>query len=86
MKYLLPILFLLAGCSTTVPVTQKFPQAPQVLQQPCKPLKEVQKDSNLVELTKVVVENYTEYYMCAETVQGWLDWYTTQKRIFEELK
>lgn len=87
MKYLLILLTLvLGGCSTTVPVTQKFPEIPQVLQQPCKPLKEVEKDASLIDLTKVVVENYTEYYQCSETVNGWIMWYTMQKSIYKELK
>lgn len=77
---------LLAGCSTVVPVTQKFPEAPQVLLQPCKPLKELNKDASLVDLTKVVVENYSEYYLCSELVLGWQDWYKTQQKLYKELK
>lgn len=77
---------LLVGCSTTVPVTQRFPQAPDTLLQQCVPLKEVAKDASLVDLTKVVVENYTLYYQCSTLVEGWHQWYKTQQNIYKELK
>lgn len=77
---------LLSGCSTVVPVTQKFPQAPTTLLQQCSPLKELQQDSSLVDLTKVVVENYTKYYECSTLVEGWQDWYRRQEQIYKELK
>lgn len=84
MKYLL-VLLLLTGC-TTVPVTAKFPEAPNILQTQCPALKQAADDAKLSDLTKTVVENYGEYYLCAETVNGWIEWYTKQKKIFEELK
>jgi len=87
MKYLLVLLTLfVAGCSTTVPVTQKFPEAPQVLFEQCEQLKEVAKDASLVDLTKVVVENYTKYYQCGILVEAWQQWYKTQQQIYKELK
>lgn len=84
MKYLF-IVLLLAGC-TTVPVTQKFPEAPEVLQQSCKPLEQASTSATVSEFAKVVVHNYTEYYQCANIVDGWQEWYKNQKKIFEELK
>ena len=87
MKYILILLSsLLVGCSTTVPVTQKFPQAPEILLQQCQQLKEVNKDASLVDLTKIVVENYTQYYQCSALVEGWHQWYKTQQQIYKELK
>lgn len=86
MKYIALILLLLTGCSTTVPVTQKFPQAPDVLMQQCEQLKEVAKEASLVDLTKVVVENYTKHYQCSVLVHGWQEWYKTQQNIYKELK
>jgi uncharacterized protein YcfL len=77
---------LLVGCSTVVPVTQKFPQAPQVLLEPCKPLKQLQQDSSIVDLTKIVVDNYTQYYECSNLVNGWQEWYKVQQNIYKELK
>jgi hypothetical protein len=40
MKYLL-ILLVLAGCSTTVPVTMKFPEVPDKLLQKCPQLQKI---------------------------------------------
>lgn len=83
---LLFILLLLGGCSTVVPVTQRFPEAPSTLLQQCPPLKQLQQETNLVDLTKVVVENYTQYYNCSTLVEGWQDWYRRQQNIYKELK
>jgi hypothetical protein len=87
MKAILVMLsLLLAGCSTVVPVTQKFPQVPQVLLEQCKPLKQAPQDSSIIDLTKVVVDNYTQYYECSNLVQGWQEWYKVQQNIYKELK
>lgn len=85
-RTLILLSLLLVGCSTTVPVTQKFPQAPDILLQQCQQLKEVNKDASLVDLTKIVVENYAQYYQCSALVEGWHQWYKTQQQIYKELK
>jgi hypothetical protein len=85
MKYILVLLFLLTGCQT-VPVTVKFPQAPTILQNTCNELKLVPDNAKLSDVTRTVVENYSEYYLCAETVNGWQDWYVKQKKLFEAVK
>ena len=38
------------------------------------------------ELIGAVVENYGTYYQVVEKLQGWQDWYRTQKAIFEQVK
>ena len=86
MKYVIILLLLLSGCSTVVPVTQKFPEAPETLLQQCDALKELSKDASLVDLTKTVVENYTKYYQCSILVEGWQEWYKAQRQIYKELK
>lgn len=86
MKFILVLILLLSGCSTVVPITQKFPEAPQILLQQCEQLKQVSKDASLVDLTKVVVENYTKYYECSVLVGGWHEWYRAQQKIYKELK
>jgi hypothetical protein len=83
-KYLL--LLLLTGCSTVVPVTQSFPLAPEVLLEPCKPLKPAPDNATLSQLTKTVVENYTEYHQCSGLADAWREWYTSQKQLFKELR
>ena len=38
---------------------------------------------SLTEFTKTVVENYVLYHECKVKVEGWSEWYTKQKAIFE---
>jgi len=84
MKLVYILLLLLAGCSTTVPVTQKFPVAPQLLQEPCSKLQTITGDRvSIVDYTKTVTHNYTLYHECAAKNSAWLDWYQKQKSIFE---
>ena len=85
--YSLLFVALLTGCSTTVPVVMKFPDAPPSLKQPCAALKKIESESvSIVELHKTVVENYTNYYECSIKVDEWNEWHTKQNKIFEEVK
>jgi len=57
------LVFLLSACSTTVPVTAKFPQAPgKLVQEPCPNLQKLQDEAKLSDVAKTVTVNYTEYY------------------------
>jgi hypothetical protein len=87
MKYL-TILFvtLLTGCSTTVPVVAKFPEAPTKLLVKCPQLNKVNDDAKLSDIAKTITVNYTEYYTCAVKNDAWIEWYQVQKTIFEGLK
>ena len=86
MKYLL-LTLLLAGCTTVVPVKQKFPEAPAALREQCEQLKQVQGTNvSITDLLKVVVQNYTLYHECSTKVEGWQEWYTEQERIFKDVK
>ena len=74
MKYLL-ILLLLAGCSTTVPVKQKFPNATPELMKKCESLKKIEGDKvAITDMLKVIIQNYSLYYECSTKVDGWQDW------------
>jgi hypothetical protein len=88
MKFLVIALALtLSACSTTVPVTAKFPQAPGTLvQEPCPDLKKLQDETKLSDVAKIVTVNYSEYYMCAVKLEAWQRWYREQKTIYEGLK
>lgn len=87
MKTLLLTLALLTGCSTVVPVTQKFPEAPGMqAMTPCPELQKLQDKAQLTDVAKTVVANYTEYYTCAVKLDAWINWYTQQQIIFKELK
>ena len=78
---------MLSACSTTVPVTAKFPQAPGTLvQEPCPDLKKLQDEAKLSDVAKTVTVNYSEYYMCAVKLEAWQRWYREQKTIYESLK
>jgi uncharacterized protein YcfL len=84
---LIVLAFLITGCSTAVPVTQNFPQAPDLLMEKCPELKTIQGEKiSIVDFTRVVSENYTTYYQCAAKNDAWIDWYDQQKKIWEDTK
>jgi PBP1b-binding outer membrane lipoprotein LpoB len=81
------IFALLTGCSTTVPVVAKFPDAPKTLTERCPPLQKIESDpATIVDLHKIVVENYTSYHECAVKVDQWNEWHVKQKKVFENVK
>jgi hypothetical protein len=78
---------LLTGCSTVVPVTAKFPEAPgNVAMTPCPQLQKLQEDAKLSDITKTVTVNYGTYYECAVKTDAWIEWYQVQKKIFDKVK
>lgn len=85
MRYLL-LALLLSGCSTTVPVTAKFPEAPRLGLGECPQLQTVKEGVKLSELTNTVTINYSTYYECAVKADQWNEWYAIQKRISESVK
>lgn len=88
MKYLaLIITALLVGCSTPVPIKLAFPEVPQVLKEKCENLKKIEGDKvAITEMLKVVIHNYTLYHECSTKVDGWQEWYDSQKKIYESIK
>jgi hypothetical protein len=83
---LLSVITLLAGCTTTVPVTAKFPEAPEILLVECDQLDKIGKDKvYFSEFLKTVVGNYNKYHMCAAQNAAWKEWYAKQKEIFESV-
>lgn len=85
MKYIIPLLILLSGC-TTVPVTMKFPEAPEILLEPCKQLEQLPNDAKLSDVARSVTLNYSSYYECTTKHEGFIEWYRKQKQIFEGIK
>jgi hypothetical protein len=83
---ILASLIILAGCSTTVPVKRNFPGVPEELLVSCPELKEVPETVKLSEVVSVVVDNYGQYHQCAIKSDGWIEWYKSQKEIFESVK
>ena len=84
---LLGLITLLTACSTAVPLTQNFPDAPDLLMEKCPALRTIQGEKvTIIEFTKTVSENYMTYYQCAGKQEAWIDWYNQQKNIWDETK
>jgi hypothetical protein len=74
----------ITGCSTAVPVTARFPDAPGMLAtQPCAELQKLKDDARLSDISRTVTVNYSSYYECAVKTDAWIEWYKIQKIIFE---
>ncbi len=79
---------LLVGCAKPVPIKMEFPPIPEVLQKKCEELKTVTPGANgtpITELFKVVVENYMLYHECSNKVEGWNEWYSQMKSIYDKV-
>jgi hypothetical protein len=86
MKLLLivPVL-LLTGCLAT-PVQRSFPAVPEELKVACPDLMLLEQTTKLSEVVSVVSKNYGQYQECQIKVDTWIEWYKTQKQIFESVK
>jgi hypothetical protein len=86
MKLLLivPVL-LLTGCLST-PVQRSFPEVPEELKVACPDLMLLEPTTKLSEVVSVVTKNYGQYQECQIKVDTWIEWYKTQKQIFESVK
>ena len=83
-KLILVSVIALAGC-VGVPIDRKFPDTPEALKQPCPELQTVSPDNTkLSDLMTAVTSNYREYHECQIKVESWQEWYSTQKKIFED--
>jgi hypothetical protein len=83
---LIPLIVLLSGCATKVPVAMKFPVAPETLLISCKDLEQVKpNEEQLSEMLKVVVTNYGQYHECRAKVDLWIEWYKSQKDIHDSV-
>lgn len=83
-RFLLASLILLTGCSTVVPVKQKFPEVPTGLMESCPELQTVSDTDKLSEVLKVVTNNYAQYQECRVKSEAWVDWYKTQRDIYNK--
>lgn len=88
MKYIIIALALcLTGCATSVPVTMSFPQVPEDLKIACPALKQVEPGTTkLSAIVSTVAENYGQYQECQIKVDAWIQWYDSQKKIYESVK
>lgn len=88
MKKVLVVSFLalLAGCQS-VPVMPEFPQAVDELKVACPDLQLVPPDTTkLSDTIAVIVSNYGKYHECRAKVDGWIEWYDDQKKIYDQIK
>ena len=69
------LVLVLTGCSTTVPVVAKFPDAPSRAMQVCPQLEQLKDDAKLSDVATTVTNNYTTYYECAVKNDAWIEWY-----------
>lgn len=84
MKYIF-LTLLLCGCATPAPIAPKWPDVPDSLTNKCGPLKLTPQTDKLSVVLDTVVDNYAAYHECALRVEGWNEWYTEQKKIYNEL-
>jgi hypothetical protein len=81
---LLLTVVILSACSTVVPVKQKFPNVPPELMKNCPELTQLlPTETAITDLLRAVVKNYATYYECSARRDGWQDWYSEQRKIFE---
>jgi hypothetical protein len=88
MKRLIAIVILLTltGCLNT-PVARHFPEVPADLKTACPGLEQVDPaTTKLSEVITVVTDNYTQYHECRVKVDSWIEWYNTQRAIFDSVK
>ena len=81
-------LMILSGCMT-VPVKTEFPIAPAELLQTPPMLQQVRTDNStsdvkLSDFVQIVVNNYNTYYDQREILLAWQQWYSENKKIFDD--
>jgi hypothetical protein len=87
MKRLILISLILTGCATSVPVRMSFPQAPESLTKPAEELQALDPNKKkLSDLLENANTNYGEYHKLKQQNDAWIEWYNTQRKIFEDVK
>jgi len=91
MKKLLLVcaIFALVGCANTMTakVTMTWPDTPPDLKTACPDLAPVDPDTTkLSDALNVITANYSQYYLCKDKVDNWLDWYNNQQKIYNSVK
>lgn len=86
MRYLIIVSLLCLSACTSVPVARHFPEVPEELKVACVDLKDTPETTKLSEVISVVVDNYMQYHECRIKTDAWIEWYNSQKKIFEEVK
>ena len=83
----LAISLALTACSTLVPVTMTFPEAPgRQAQIACPNLQKLKDNALLSDVSRTITINYSTYYECAVKTDAWIEWYKIQREIFDKVK
>lgn len=85
--FLLFPVIILSGCAmfnTPAPIRHKFPEVPVELLKTCPDLQLAGETEKLSDLLKSVNENYSKYHECRVAVDSWIEWYKTQKEIYNK--
>jgi hypothetical protein len=87
-KLSLALVFLLTGCAgVTTNVSMTWPEVPNELIASCPDLKKLQNGTTKIsEVLPVITENYGKYHECQIKVDSWIEWYKTQKEIYNSVK
>jgi hypothetical protein len=78
------VIVLLTGCSTAVPIKQKFPEADPFMFEAAPTLEVLPSDT--VDLDKLLsnsTENYGKYRELVKRYEMWKEWYIKQKENFD---
>jgi len=87
MKLTILLSLLMLSACVSVPVDRKFPKAPAELQQSCPGLQTIDPaTTKLSIIVDTVVTNYGQYRECQVKTDSWIEWYNTQKGIFDSVK
>jgi PBP1b-binding outer membrane lipoprotein LpoB len=80
MNRIIILALLLAGCSTSVPMVQRFPAPPTDMAEPA-PLDTLQAGATMTNLLQTMNTNYARYHEQAAIVRAWNRWYKGQSEI-----
>jgi len=70
-----------------VEIQEKVVTQTKVIKEKGQDIRKIEGDKvAITEMLKVVIHNYTLYYECSTKVEGWQEWYDTQKKIYENIK
>ena len=81
--------FLVQGCTATTVHVIEMPKAPQILLEPCTPLKAIpipQSNDDYVNidlLMDTLIDNNHNSVMCEIKVDGWIDWYNYNRSVLD---
>ena len=87
MKLLVLVSTLLLSACVATPVARHFPEVPADLVAVCPDLNKLEQGTTkLSEVVTVVTKNYGQYQECQIKVDAWIEWYKSQKEIFDSVK